>query len=159
MTLEKARFRKKEARFNLGLAVSGVASVQCDRDRSMVRCAPTLIGDMTRVSYSSSESEMQLYGTQSVVPWCANFESEINAKLFPSRTKFCARFDGNSMVRGDQASRYSAYSAGLMSGFLTVADVRRAEGLPFIPGTEQLNRSANIVPNTGKDNGPELPTP
>jgi HK97 family phage portal protein len=120
---------------------------------------PTLIGDMTRVSYSSSESEMQLYATQSVVPWCANFESEINAKLFPSRTKFCARFDVNSMVRGDQASRYSAYSAGLMSGFLTVADVRRAEGLPFISGTEGLNRPANIVPNTGKANGPELPTP
>jgi phage portal protein BeeE len=60
---------------------------------------PTLIGDMTRVS------EMQLYATQSVVPWCANFESEINAKLFPSRTKFCARFDVNSMTRGDQASR------------------------------------------------------
>lgn len=37
-----------------------------------------------------------------------------------------------------------------------VADLRRAEGLPFIAGTEGLNRPANIVPYTGKANGPEL---
>ena len=82
------------------------------------RVPPTLIGDMTRVSYSSSESEMELFNVQTIVPWCANFESEINSKLFPARTKFSAKFDANYYVRGDQSSRYSAYSAGLMSRLL-----------------------------------------
>ena len=122
------------------------------------RVPPTLIGDMTRVSYSSSESEMELFNVQTIVPWCANFESEINSKLFPARTKFSAKFDANYYVRGDLSSRYAPTTVDY-DGFLRVADVRRAEGLPFIPGTEELNRPANLIPNTGKANGPELPTP
>jgi HK97 family phage portal protein len=122
------------------------------------RVPPTMIGDMTRVSYSSSESELGLFQVHTIVPWCANLESEINAKLFPARSKFSAKFDVNSLSRGDQQSRYTAYGQGLMAGFLTVADVRLAEGLPFIPGTDQLNRPANVVPNTGEHtNGPQLP--
>ncbi len=42
--------------------------------------------------------------------------------------------------------RYQAYSQGLAAGFLTVADVREAESLPHIPGTETLNRPANMIP-------------
>lgn len=122
------------------------------------RVPPTMIGDMTRVSYSSSESELGLFQVHTIVPWCANLESEINAKLFPARSKFSAKFDVNSLSRGDQQSRYNAYNAGIAGGFLTVADVRLAEGLPFIPGSDQLNRPANLVPNTGEhNNGPHLP--
>jgi HK97 family phage portal protein len=113
------------------------------------RVPPTMIGDMTRVSYSSSESEMQLFAMHSLVPWCANLEAEMNAKLLPAGTPFYVKFDVNSIVRGDQQSRYTAYSQGLTAGFLTVADVRAAEGLPYISGTESLNRPANMVPNEG----------
>ncbi len=112
-----------------------------------------MIGDMTRVSYSSSESEMQLFANQSIVPLCASIEAELNFKLFPDRTQFLAKFDVNSLIRGDQASRYTAYSQGLTAGFLTVADVRSAEDLPFIEGTDQLNRPANILPNSGGTDG------
>ena len=93
------------------------------------RVPPTMVGDMTRVSYASSESEMQLFAVHTLVPWCANLEAEINAKLFPRRTQFFAKFDVNSIIRGDQSSRYGAYSQALTAGFLTVADVREAEGL------------------------------
>jgi HK97 family phage portal protein len=117
------------------------------------RVPPTMIGDMTRVSYSSSESEMQLFAMHSLVPWCVSLEAEINSKLLPERTQFFVKFDVNSIIRGDQQSRYSAYSQGLQAGFLTVADVREAEGLPHIEGTELLNRPANMVPNTGGNNG------
>ena len=121
------------------------------------RVPPTLIGDMTRVSYSSSESEMQLFCTQSIAPLCASIEAELNFKLLPSRTQFLARFDINKLVRGDQQSRYTAYSQGLNAGFLTVADVRLAEDLPFIEGTDKLNRPANLVPHEGGSNGNPQP--
>jgi HK97 family phage portal protein len=116
------------------------------------RVPPTMIGDMTRVSYSSSESEMQLFAMHSLVPLCANLEAEYNAKLLPERTQFFVKFDVNSIVRGDQQSRYTAYGQGLAAGFLTVADVRQAEGLPFIEGTTKLNRPANMVPHEGGSN-------
>jgi len=121
------------------------------------RVPPTMVGDMTRVSYSSSESEMQLFAMHSLVPWCVNFEAEMNAKLLPDRTQFYVSFDVNSIIRGDQQSRYTAYSLGLNAGFLTVADVRSAEGLPYIAGTEILNRPANLVPNGGTNNVPTQP--
>ena len=121
------------------------------------RVPPTMIGDMTRVSYSSSESEMQLFAMHSLVPWCANLEAEMNSKLLPERTQFYVKFDVNSIVRGDQQSRYTSYSQGLTAGFLTVADVRAAEGLPYIAGTEALNRPANMVPQGEATNAPVQP--
>ena len=121
------------------------------------RVPPTMVGDLTRVSYSSSESELQLFAMHSLVPWCANFEAEFNRKLFPARTQFFTKFDVNSVVRGDLQSRYSAYSQGLTAGFLTVADVREAENLPFIDGTDTLNRPANMLPHEGAPCGTAEP--
>jgi hypothetical protein len=46
----------------------------------------------------------------------------------------------------------------LNAGFLTVADVRSAEGLQYIAGTEILNRPANLVPHGGTNNVPVQPT-
>ncbi len=106
--------------------------------------------DLTRVSYSSSESEMQLFAMHSLVPLCANLEAEMNMKLSPARTQFVAKFDVNSIIRGDQAARYSAYSQGLTAGFLTVADCRSAEDLPFVEGPAELNRPANMLPHEGE---------
>ncbi len=117
------------------------------------RVPPTMIGDQTRVSYSSSESEMQLFAMHSLVPLCTNLEAEINLKLFPPHTQFSAKFDVNSIVRGDQQSRYAAYSQGLLAGFLTVADVRQEENLPFIAGTDTLNRPANMMPHEAITDG------
>ena len=123
------------------------------------RVPPTLIGDMTRVSYASSESEMQLFAMHTLVPWCANMEGEINKKFFPEGSEYLAKFDVNSIIRGDQASRYTAYSQGLTAGFLTVADCREAEGLAFIAGTEGLNRPANMTPHEMPAGGANDGTP
>jgi HK97 family phage portal protein len=152
MKLEPVGFTSEDAQF---LESRHFSVIEIAR---WFRVPPTMVGDMTRVSYSSSESEMQLFAMHSLVPWCANFEAEINAKLLPERTQFYVKFDVNSIIRGDQISRYTAYSQGLNAGFLTVADVRQAEGLPHIEGTEILNRPANLVPFGGTNNVPTQPT-
>lgn len=110
------------------------------------RVPPHMIGDPTRLAYASAEVELLAFITHTLRPWLTNFESELNAKLFPSSTKFFAEFDANGIARGDQASRYDAYSKGLAAGFLTVADVRQFENLPHIAGTDQLLRPANMLP-------------
>lgn len=121
------------------------------------RVPPTMVGDQTRVSYSSSESELQLFSIHSLVPLCANLEAEMNLKLFPERTQFFAKFDINSIVRGDQQARYTAYSQGLTAGFLTVADVRSWENLPFIEGTDKLLAPVNMAPHGGTQNAADDP--
>jgi HK97 family phage portal protein len=153
MTVEPVGFTSEDSQF---LESRHFSVIEIAR---WFRVPPTMIGDMTRVSYSSSESEMQLFAMHSLVPWCANLEAELNSKLLPDdRTQFMVKFDVNSIVRGDQQSRYSAYSQGLTAGFLTVADVREAEGLPFVDGTDKLNRPANMVPHEGVKNGTAQPT-
>lgn len=151
MTIEPVGFTSEDAQF---LESRQFSVIEIAR---WFRVPPTMIGDMTRVSYSSSESEMQLFAMHSLVPWCANFEDEMNSKLLPDRTNFIVKFDVNLIVRGDQQSRYSAYSQGLTAGFLTVADVREAEGLPYIAGTEALNRPANMIPHEGANSGNPQP--
>ncbi len=147
MDLDTVGFSSEDAQF---LESRQFSAIEIAR---WFRVPPTMVGDMTRVSYSSSESELQLFAMHSLVPLCANMEAELSMKLFPARTQFFAKFDINSIVRGDLQSRYSAYSQGLTAGFLTVADVRLAENLPFIEGTDKLNRPANMTPHEGGSNG------
>ncbi len=110
------------------------------------RLSPTMIGDLSRSTYSNSEQEQLSFLQHSLRPWLVNFEAEMNLKLFPARTKFFCEFDMAALQRADQATRYEAYSKGLAAGFLSVADVRRWENLPELPGTDQLNRPANMIP-------------
>jgi HK97 family phage portal protein len=117
------------------------------------RVSPTMIGDLSRSTYSNSEQEQLSFLQHSLRPWLVNLESEINLKLFPSRTQFFCEFDMAAFQRADQATRYEAYSKGLAAGFLTVADVRNWENLPELPGTDQLLRPANMLPASEVPNG------
>jgi HK97 family phage portal protein len=104
-----------------------------------------MVGDITKTSYASSEVEMLSFLTHSLRPWLVNLESEVNYKLFPERTNFFARFDASAISRAAMQERYTAYSQALTAGWMTVADVREAESLPFIEGTDKLLRPANMV--------------
>jgi HK97 family phage portal protein len=109
-----------------------------------------LVGDTTRTSYGSAEVESLSFLTHSLRPWLVNIEQEINAKLFTKRTTFFARFDATEMMRGEQQTRYQSYASALGGGatqaWMTVADVREAENLPFIPGTDVLSAPLNTAP-------------
>lgn len=112
------------------------------------RVPPHMVGDPTRLAYASSEAEMLAFLQHTLAPWLTNFETEMTLRLLPWRTQFFCEFDANGIARGDQASRYESYSKGLAAGFLTVADVRAWENLPFIPGTDRLLTPANMTDRT-----------
>lgn len=117
-----------------------------------------LVGDTTRTSYGSAEVEALSFLTHSLRPWLVNFEQEINSKLFPKRTSFFARFDATEMMRGEQQTRYAAYASALGGGatqaWMTVADVRELEHLPFIPGTDVLSVPLNTAPRAPERTDP-----
>ncbi len=140
MEVERVGFSSDDAQFlqNRQFSVQEIAR--------WFRVPPHLIGDPSRLAYASSETEMNAFLVHSLRPWLVNLEQEMTAKLLPDRTQYFVEFDANGIARGDQASRYEAYSQGLAAGFLTVADVRAWENLPFVPGTDQLLRPANMLP-------------
>jgi len=111
-----------------------------------------MVGDISKTSYASSEVEMLSFLTHSLRPWLVNLEQEVNCKLFPQRTQFFARFDASAISRADMASRYESYSKALLAGWMSVADVREAEQLPYIEGTDRLMTPANMLPaNSGAE--------
>jgi len=103
-----------------------------------------MVGDVTRTSYNSSEAEMLNFLMHSLRPWLVNLESELHSKLFKG-TAFFPRFDSTALARSDMASRYSSYSQALTAGWMSIADVREAEQLPYIEGTDKLLQPANMI--------------
>lgn len=101
---------------------------------------PHLVGDPSRLAYASSEAEFNAYLVHSLAPWLRNIESEMCVTLLPDDDSMLIEFDPNGMARGSQAERYAAYEKGLSgpNPWLTVADVRAAENLPYIEGTDRL---------------------
>jgi HK97 family phage portal protein len=85
------------------------------------------------MTYGNREADAQHFVTHSVRPWTVAIEEAINAneELCPSGV-FC-EFQFNELLRPDTQARYAAYETGLRAGFLTVAEVRRAENLPALP--------------------------
>ena len=104
------------------------------------RVSAHMVGDPSRTSYASSEAEYNAFLTFSLAPHLREMESEMCLILLPEETDLIVEFDANGATRGSQADRYAAYEKGLggANPWLTVADVRAAENLPFLPGTDQL---------------------
>ncbi len=117
-----------------------------------------MVGDVTRTSYNSSEMEMLNFLMHSLRPWLVALESELYSKLFPQRTTFFPRFDATALARADTATRFEAYSKALTTGWMTVADVREAESLPFIEGSDVLRAPVNMAPVGGKESGNDSTT-
>jgi HK97 family phage portal protein len=113
------------------------------------KVSPHLVGDPTRLAYASSEAEFNAYLVHSLSPHLVNIQSEINCTLLGDDAEYLAEFDPNGMARGSQVERYAAYEKGLggPNPWLTVADVRAAENLPFLPGTDQIpqKRDPNAI--------------
>lgn len=83
------------------------------------------------MSYASVESNAIQWVRFSVVPIVAKLEAAYS-RLLPS-TAF-VKFNLDSLLRGDTQTRYSAYSTGLQSGFMSINDIRRLEDMRPVDG-------------------------
>ncbi len=93
-------------------------------------------------SYASVEQNNLAWVTHCLRPIAQKLESAFSPLLARTQggdTAFI-RFNMDGLLRADINNRYTAYSVGQQSGFLTVNDVRRLEDLPDID-----DESANTV--------------
>lgn len=90
------------------------------------RVSPSLLGVTTpgAMSYASVEQNAIQWVRFSVVPIVARIESALS-RLLPS-TAFL-KFNLDSLLRGDTATRFAAYSQALQAGWMTINEVRRLE--------------------------------
>lgn len=68
--------------------------------------------------------------------WLKRLEERIDMGVLPPGQHF--EFDFRGLLRGDTAARYQSYLTGLAGKFLTPNEVRRWEGLPPIPGGDDI---------------------
>ncbi len=93
---------------------------------------PHLLGLPGTNTYSSVEQNNIAYTQMTLRPLVQKLEGAFSTLLSaePGGENAFIRFSMDGLLRGDSNSRFSAYSNGLQSGWLTVNDVRRLEDLP-----------------------------
>lgn len=97
---------------------------------------PHLLGLPGTNTYSSVEQNNIAWVTHCLRPLVQKLEGAFSTLLSAEAGGENAfiRFSMDGLLRGDANSRFSAYSNGLQSGWLTVNDVRRLEDLPPVEG-------------------------
>lgn len=121
-----------------------------------------LLEDLERATFSNIEHLSQLFLTQTILPWCKRFESEINRKLFPrsERGRFYAKFDFDDLLMTDLKSR-AEYARTLFNvGALSPDDIRAVSGLNPIPdGFGQKHYVQSNMMDISQPNANPAPTP
>jgi HK97 family phage portal protein len=100
-----------------------------------LRISPYKLGDLSRATFSNIEHQAIEYYTDTIRPWLVRWEQEINRKLIAplERRQQFAEFVIEGALRGDVASRYSAYAVGRQWGWLSADDVRSLENMNPLP--------------------------
>jgi HK97 family phage portal protein len=92
---------------------------------------PALLGVMSAgsMSYASVEQQHIQFVTLTLRPYISKIEEQYS-RLMPGESFL--RFNMEGLLRGDLASRFTAYSQGIQAGFLSINDIRALEDLPPI---------------------------
>lgn len=111
-------------------------------------------------TYASAEQFFQSYTKHTLAPWAVRIEQTIHRDLLKTKeqSKYFARHDFESLLRGDTAARYASYATGIASGFLSPEDARRKENLPYVPGLDYYTRPVNTEATAGGDAAATKPT-
>lgn len=96
---------------------------------------PHKLKDLSRATYSNIEHQAIEYVQDCIMPWAVDFEEECDRKLIsePDRDYYFCEFLVDGLLRGDMASRYSAYATGRQWGWLSANDVRQNENMNPLP--------------------------
>lgn len=109
---------------------------------------PVFLQDLTRATFSNAEQQDLHLVKHLICQWAAALEGEMNLKLFGRGNK--ARFvehNLDGLLRGDLASRMTAYSSAIQNGIRTPDEVRQLENLPAKGGeADKLLIQGGTVP-------------
>jgi hypothetical protein len=104
-------------------------------------------------SYSSIEQTQIEFVTLGLRPYVALIENALSSLLqvYPNGLGAFCEFNMSALLRGDINSRATAASVAIQGGWLTINDVRQAEGLSKIEGGDVLRVPLANVPIDAAD--------
>jgi HK97 family phage portal protein len=106
------------------------------------------IMQMDRATWGNVEQMSIEYVQGTLRPWLISWEQEMLRKLrvLPAEHDLYFEFLVDSMLRGDQKSRYEAYAVGRQQGFLSANDIRTMENMDPIEGGDSYLVPLNMQP-------------
>ena len=107
-----------------------------------------LVGALDRATNNNIEYQGLEFVIYTMRPWFVRWEQTLNQKLIPENQQDTLFFEflAEGLHRGDQKSRYDAYSIGRQWGWLSANDVREIENMNPIEGGDDYLAPMNMVP-------------
>lgn len=98
----------------------------------LFRVPAHLINDLEKATFSNIEHQDLGFVKHCLRPWMCNWEQRMRMTLLTpeERKTHFFKHNANDLLRGDLASRYSAYAQGIQNGILSPNDARRKEDEP-----------------------------
>ena len=99
------------------------------------------LNDMEKSTYNNIVEQNKAFYSDTLQNALTVYEQEAKYKMLSSDDKkngYYIEFNVDAILRSDLKTRYEAYQTGITGSFLTVAEARSKEGLPYIEGTDKL---------------------
>jgi len=116
----------------------GTRGFQVREIARIFRVPPHLIADLDNATFSNIEQQSLEFVIYTLRPWLVRFEQVFNHSLIPARERaeVFVEFLIEGLLRGDIASRFTAYATGRMNGWLSANDIRELENQNPLPGDQ-----------------------
>jgi HK97 family phage portal protein len=123
------------------------------------RVPPHKIQDLARATFNNIEHLSMDFVNSSLMPWLKKFEESINRDLLlpNERKKYFARFDVDSLQRGDMQARANYYASGIANTWFSPNEARAKEFLNPREGGDKFE-NPNTTAGATKPNEP-IPDP
>jgi len=133
-----------------GMALSRITSIDHDPVEKVydleVDGTHCFIANGVVVHNSNIEAQGIEFVTHCIRPWLVRWEQECNRKLLANAPGYFCEHVVDGLLRGDTASRYSAYAVGRQWGWLSTNEIRRRENMNPIDGGDEYLVPMNMTP-------------
>lgn len=111
------------------------------------RVPPHMISELSNATFSNIEHQSLDFVKHTLMPWVVKIEQEYNSKLFKESEKatVTARFNIESLMRGDTISRNQMYIGAIQNGWLNRNEVRQLEGFNKYEGGDEFLYPMNLT--------------
>ncbi|MQX28877.1 phage portal protein [Sinorhizobium meliloti] len=117
----------------------------------------TLLGDLTRATWSNLESKNREFLVYTLEPWLKALEGALRRALFTpeERREWRIRFDRDDLTRADLGVRATAYSSLVSSRVYNPNELRAWDGMPPYKGGDEFVNPAITPGAAANDNKPK----
>lgn len=114
---------------------------QIDEIARIFRVPPHMIGDLSHATFSNIEQQSMEFVKYSLDPWLCRWEQALNRCLLSDedKQKYYFKFNVDSLLRGDYASRMQGYATARQNGWMSTNDIRKLEDMDLVPDEEGGN--------------------